>query len=328
MKALILSGGKGTRLRPLTFTCAKQLIPVVNKPIIYYVMDQIQKVGITQTGVIISPETGSDIRQALGDGRRWGMNIQYITQDIPGGLAHAVKTAQPFLGNDPFLMYLGDNLIGQDILPFVSRFGMNGTHAVILLKEVADPRMFGVAQVDADGLIVRLIEKPKDPPSKLAVVGIYLFSPKIHEAIDRIKPSWRGELEITDSIQEMIQLGYKVDSYVLNGWWLDTGKKDDLLEANRVVLDELIQGSIRGKIDDASRISGRVLIEEGAEICDSTIRGPAVIGSGSKIIHSFIGPYTAIGANCRIKNSFVEFSVVLDESCVTGVHRLEESILG
>jgi glucose-1-phosphate thymidylyltransferase len=328
MKALVLSGGKGTRLRPLTFTTAKQLIPVVNKPIIYYVMDQIQKAGIEDVGVIISPETGKDIRDALGNGKRWGFNMSYITQDNPGGLAHAVKTAGKFLGDDPFLMYLGDNLIGQDIRPFVSKLGQGKTEAVILLKEVADPRMFGVAEVDPMGLITRLVEKPKEPKSNLAVVGIYLFTPKIHEAIGRIKPSWRGELEITDSIQELINTGSKVDSYLLHGWWLDTGKKDDLLEANRVVLDEWIEKSIKGKIDQDSKVSGRVMIEQDAEIISSVIRGPAVIGADTKLIHSFVGPYTAIGSRCTIENSSVEFSVILDDARVIRVSRLEESILG
>jgi glucose-1-phosphate thymidylyltransferase len=328
MKALVLSGGKGTRLRPLTFTTAKQLIPVVNKPIIYYVMDQIKHVGITDVGVVIAPETGDSIKEALGSGEKWGLNITYIPQDAPGGLAHAVKTAQPFLGSDTFLMYLGDNLIGEDILPFVQRMGVDGIDSVILLKEVPDPRMFGVAEVDQNGLIVKLVEKPKEPKSNLAIVGIYLFSAKIHDAIARIKPSWRGELEITDAIQEMILSGCKVDSHKLNGWWLDTGKKDDLLEANRVVLDEWITRSIEGKIDEKSKISGRVTIEPGAEIVNSTIRGPVAIGAGSKIVDSFIGPYTAIGSGSLIEESNIDYAVILENAKVSRVHRLEESILG
>jgi len=328
MKALVLSGGKGTRLRPLTFTTAKQLIPVVNKPIIYYVVEQIKRVGITDVGVIISPETGDSVKDSLGDGRRWGIHIDYILQGTPGGLAHAVRTAAPFLGDSAFLMYLGDNLIGQDISPFVAKLGQNGTDAVILLKRVRDPRMFGVAEIDEKGLIQRVVENPAEPKSDLAIVGIYLFSPRIHEAIGRIQPSKRGELEITDSIQELIHMGRKVDSYVLDSWWLDTGKKDDLLEANRVVLDEWIQGAIRGKVDHSSKLSGRVLIEEGAEVISSTIRGPAVIGTGTKVVNSFIGPYTAIGCNCHVENSFVEFAVMLDGSGVERVCRLEESIIG
>jgi glucose-1-phosphate thymidylyltransferase len=328
MKALVLAGGKGTRLRPLTFTTAKQLIPVVNKPIIYYVMEQIQKVGITDVGVIIAPETGGDIRAALGGGERWNMNLTYIPQETPGGLSHAVKTARPFLADDHFLMYLGDNLIGEDIGSFVSKVGTNGTDSVILLKEVPDPRMFGVAEVDENGLILKLVEKPKEPKSNLAIVGIYIFSPHIHDAIDRIKPSWRGELEITDAIQELIHMGYKVDSYRLDGWWLDTGKKDDLLEANRMVLDECINRDIRGKVDDASKISGRVVVEEGAEVIGSTIRGPVVIGAGAKVINAFIGPYTTIGCGAVVENASIEFSVILEETRVSKVTRLEESVLG
>jgi len=328
MKALVLSGGKGTRLRPLTFTTAKQLIPVVNKPIIYYVIEQIQKVGIQDVGVIISPETGQEVKKALADGSRWGIHIQYILQETPGGLAHAVKTAEGFLGKDSFLMYLGDNLIGQNIGPFISKLGENGTEAVILLKKVPDPRMFGVAEIDGHGLITRLVEKPANPKSDLAIVGIYLFSSRIHEAIRRIQPSKRGELEITDSIQELICMGCKVDSFELKGWWLDTGKKDDLLEANRVVLDEWTEGEIRGRVDECSKVSGRVLIEEGAQIISSTVRGPAVIGAGTKVVNSFIGPYTTVGSNCLIDNSFVEFAVMLDGSGVERVCRLEESIIG
>jgi len=328
MKALVLSGGKGTRLRPLTFTTAKQLIPVVNKPIIYYVMEQIQKAGIRETGVIISPETGRDIQQALGTGEKWGMTLTYIPQDMPGGLAHAVKTARPYLGNDHFLMYLGDNLIGEDISPFVSKIGGNGVDSVILLKKVADPRMFGVAEVDEKGRITRLVEKPKEPKSDLVVVGIYLFSPRIHEAIDHIKPSWRGELEITDAIQQLIAMGCRVDSYPLSGWWLDTGKKDDLLEANRVVLDEWVVRGIHGQVDEQSKLSGRVCVEAGAQIVRSTIRGPVMIGAGAKVINSFIGPYTAVGGGAHVEDSALDFSVVLEEARVEHVHRLEESVLG
>jgi len=328
MKALVLSGGTGTRLQPLTFTTAKQLIPVVNKPIIYYVMDQIQRVGLTDVGVIISPETGNSVKEALGTGRRWEMRITYILQERPAGLAHAVKIAEPFLGDDPFLMYLGDNLIGEDICPFISKLGVKGTEAVILLKHVPDPRMFGVAEIDENGSIMRLIEKPKQPVSNLAVVGIYVFSPVIHQAIKRVKPSWRGELEITDAIQEIINMGSHVDSHILKGWWLDTGKKDDLLEANRVVLDEWIKRDVRGKVDQLSTISGRVVVEEGAEIIESTIRGPTVIGADATVVRTFIGPYTSVGTGSRIEDSALEFSMILERANVRKVQLLGDSVLG
>ncbi|MDH7578560.1 MAG: glucose-1-phosphate thymidylyltransferase [Bacillota bacterium] len=327
MKALVLAGGKGTRLRPLTYTIPKQLVPVANRPIIHYVMDQISGVGISDVGVIISPETGSQIKEALAE-NPWRFNFSFILQEEPRGLAHAVMVARDFLGNDPFLMYLGDNLIGQGIEAFVEEFRQSEPEAMILLKEVADPRMFGVAEVDCDGKIRRLVEKPKVPPSNLALVGIYLFSPSIHEAVQEIKPSFRGELEITDAIQKLLDKGKTVRSFILERWWLDTGKKDDLLEANRVVLDELVRESLQGEVDGGSRIAGRVFLAKGARIEGSTVRGPAVIGKGTIVRNSFIGPYTSVGSGCAVEGSALEHAVILDGARIAGVARLEDSVVG
>lgn len=327
MKALVLAGGRGTRLRPLTYTIAKQLVPVANRPIIYYVMDQIASSGIKDVGVIIAPETGSQIQEALSP-NPWGISFTYILQKEPKGLAHAVMVARDFLADEPFLMYLGDNLIGQNIEDFIREFTTAQSDALILLKEVEDPRMFGVVELDRNGNVVRLTEKPKEPPSNLAVVGIYVFAPCIHEAISEIKPSWRGELEITDAIQRLIDKGYKVQNFILKSWWLDTGKKDDLLEANRVVLDEWVERKICGQVDAASKVIGRVVVEENVKVERSVIRGPAVIGEGTSICSSFVGPFTSIGSRCLIENVSIEHAVVLDGAKLYGPQRLEDSIIG
>jgi len=327
MKALVLAGGRGTRLRPLTYTMAKQLVPVANHPIIHYVMEQISSAGIKDVGIIISPDTGGQIKEALA-GNPWGFDFSFILQEEPKGLAHAVMVAQDFLGEDPFLMYLGDNLIGQDIKSFVDEFQTSKPEAMILLKEVENPRMFGVAEVDGAGNVERLIEKPKEPPSNLALVGIYLFSPLIHEAISEIKPSFRGELEITDAIQRLVERDKSVKSFILRRWWLDPGKKDDLLEANRVVLDELVAKEVQGEVDGGSRVMGRVSLAEGARVEGSAIRGPAIIGEGTVIKESFIGPYTSVGSNCIIENTALEHSVILDGAKITDIERLEDSVVG
>ena len=328
MKALILAGGKGTRLRPITNTIAKQLLPVANKPILFYVLDQIVEAGIKDICIIISPETSSHVREAVGNGSHWGARITHILQAEPLGLAQAVTTAKDFLGDSPFLMFLGDNLIDGGVKDFVHQFSTYHPDALILLKEVPDPRLFGVAELNGRGEVIHLVEKPKEPKTNLALVGIYLFTPEIHRAIAEIKPSQRGELEITDAIQRLLDTKKTVRSHILTGWWLDTGKKDDLLEANRVVLDNLLQRDIRGQIDPQSQIVGRVEIKEGARVENSTVRGPVSIGEGCLIKNSFIGPFTSIGANTTVEDSSVEHSVILENSRIYRIERLEDSLIG
>jgi glucose-1-phosphate thymidylyltransferase len=328
LKGLVLSGGKGTRLRPLTHTAAKQLVPVANRPILYYVLDNLLQARIRDVGIIISPETGKAIQEAAGDGNAWGMKFEYILQDEPLGLAHAVKVARPFLGTDPFIMYLGDNLIGSGIGGFREIFEKSNADASILLKKVVNPSSFGIAEVSDDGQVRRLIEKPKAPRSDLALVGIYFFSSKIHEAIDCIRPSLRGELEITDAIQELLEQGCSVLSHQLDSWWLDTGKKDDLLTANSVVLDEWVKRQLLGEIDEASQVNGRVRLGKDSKVIKSTIRGPVVIGDNVQIENSFIGPFTSIGNGCRIFSSVMEHCVLLENARIEYVDRLEDSLVG
>ncbi len=328
MKALILSGGKGTRLRPLTYTTAKQLIPVANRPLLGYVLQHIHDAGIKDVGVIISPDTGGEVKSYIKDGREWKVKVTYIPQAEPAGLAHAVKIARRFLEDDDFIMYLGDNLLSHGVKDAINEFKKYSPDALIFLKEVENPRQFGVAELNKRGHVVRLVEKPANPPSNLALVGVYIFTAKIHEAIDRIKPSPRGELEITDAIQELINMGRKVRSDILEGWWLDTGKKDDFLKANTTVLDGYIKREINGSIDDKSQITGRVRIEKGVKVTKSMIRGPVIIGEGAEIKNSFIGPFTSIGSRVKVINSVVEHSVILNNALVEGIERLEDSIIG
>jgi glucose-1-phosphate thymidylyltransferase len=327
LKGLILSGGAGTRLRPITHTSAKQLVPVANKPVLFYGIEALVDAGVTEIGIIIAPETGEEIREAAGDGSAFGARITYIVQDKPAGLAHAVLTAEEFIGGSPFVMYLGDNLLADGLRGLVSTFREEEPDALILLTPVDDPQSYGVAELDGER-IVRLIEKPKDPPSNLALVGVYLFAPPIFEAARALEPSWRGELEITEAIQSLIEEGKAVRSEVVSGWWKDTGQLADMLEANRLVLEE-IETEIEGEVDDASRVEGRVVVAPGAQLVNSVVRGPAVIGAGARIEDAYIGPYSSIAEDVCVRRSEVEHSIILAGSVVEDLGtRLEASLLG
>lgn len=329
MKALILSGGKGTRLRPLTYTGAKQLVPVANKPILWYGIEALVKTGITDIGIIISPETGEEIEQKTGDGSKFGAKITYIPQDSPDGLAHAVKVAQPFLGDSPFVMYLGDNLIADELDQYLQDFEQEKLDALILLRKVSNPTAFGVAKINEKGEVLELVEKPKNPPSNLALVGIYFFSPEIHEVIKDLKPSPRGELEITDAIQCLIEQKKPVSARELKNWWLDTGKKDDLLEANRIILDTNLTPDHQYNITDKSQIIGRVKIGENTKIINSTIRGPVIIGNNCHLENCFIGPYSSIADDVYLSEIDLEHSVILKSAEVTGIEqRIVDSVIG
>ena len=328
MRGLILSGGAGTRLRPITYTSAKQLVPVANKPILFYGLEDMAEAGITEVGIVIG-DTGDEIMAAVGDGSRWGLTVTYLPQEAPLGLAHCVLIAEDFLRDDDFVMYLGDNLLHQGVKEFVDHFEADRGDAAaqILLCKVPDPQRFGVAELDTRGEVVRLVEKPAEPPSDLALVGIYLFDRHIHEAVRAIQPSARGELEITDAIQWLIDRGHRVRSQVLDGWWIDTGKLTPLLEANRLIL-ETLDRRIAGVVDDASRIDGRVVVQPGAEIIRSTVRGPAIIGEGTRIVDSYIGPFTAVYHDCLVSGSEVEHSVVLEHARIVDAGRLIDSLIG
>ena len=326
MKALVLAGGAGTRLRPITHTSAKQLVPVANKPILFYGLGQIHDAGITDVGIIVG-DTADEIREAIGDGTDLGISATYIPQDEPLGLAHAVLCAADFLGDDDFVMFLGDNLIEGGIGHMVDEFADNDAEAQLLLKRVGDPHRFGVAALHDDGTIDYLVEKPTDPPSDLALVGVYLFRRSILDAARSIEPSDRGELEITDAIQWLLDQGHRVRSSVHEGWWLDTGKKDELLDANRIVLGGLHR-RVDGEVDDASELVGEVVVEPGARIVNSHVRGPAVIGRGSVIEDAYIGPFSSIAADCEIRDCEIEYSVILERCHVSSVGRVEGSLLG
>jgi glucose-1-phosphate thymidylyltransferase len=327
LKGLILSGGRGTRLRPITFTSAKQLVPVANKPVLFYGIEAMAEAGIREVGIIIAPETGDEIRAAAGDGSQFGVAITYIVQDEPAGLAHAVLTAEPFLGASPFVMYLGDNLLQGGMEDLVAQFRAGAAEALILLTPVPDPQNYGVAELGPEGSVVRLVEKPPEPATDLALVGVYMFTPQIHDAARAIKPSGRGELEITDAIQWLVDGGRRVEPHIVKGWWKDTGRLDDMLEANRLILDTL-ERRIDGELHEA-QVDGRVVVEAGARLERATVRGPAIIGAGAVVRDAYIGPYTAIGRHCVIEGAEVEHSILLEGSSVRGLDgRMESSLLG
>jgi glucose-1-phosphate thymidylyltransferase len=326
VKALVLSGGAGTRLRPITHTSAKQLVPVANKPVLFYGLEAIAEAGIDEVGIVVG-DTADEIREAVGDGSRFGTKVTYIPQEAPLGLAHAVLIAQDFLGDDDFVMYLGDNFIVGGITGLVEEFRADRPDAQILLTKVPNPTSFGVAELDGEGRVVGLEEKPKQPKSDLALVGVYLFTPAIHEAVRSIKPSWRGELEITHAIQWLIDEQRDVRSTTISGYWKDTGNVTDMLEVNRSVL-ETVEPLNAGTVDEGSEIIGRVRIEEGARVSGSRIVGPAIIGAGSVVNDAYIGPFTSVSEDCRIEDSEIEYSIVLRGSSVTGVRRVEASLIG
>jgi glucose-1-phosphate thymidylyltransferase len=326
MKGLILSGGKGTRLRPLTYTRAKQLVPVANKPVLFYGIEAIAAAGIREIGIVVG-DTQAEIRAAVGDGSRWGVRVEFIEQDAPRGLAHAVMISEEFIGREPFVVYLGDNLLNRGITHFVEEFALEQPAAQILLARVPDPEMFGVAEL-RDGRVVRLVEKPKEPIGDLALVGVYMFSPDVFESVRRIKPSFRNELEITDAIQNLIDRGLTVRPHIVDGWWKDTGRLDDLLEANRLILDTL-ERRIDGTVDTKSRVEGKVVIESGAVLEASVVRGPAIIGRNAKIVRGYVGPFTSIMNGVEIHDSEIEHSIVLEGATMKGLSsRIIDSLIG
>jgi glucose-1-phosphate thymidylyltransferase len=328
MKALILAGGKGTRLRPLTYTSAKQLVPVANKPVLFFGIESVVAAGIREVGIVVG-ETGDEIRAAVGDGSRFGCKVTYIPQDAPLGLAHAVLIARDFLGDDPFVMYLGDNLIASGITALVEEFRSLGCNSEILLAKVPNPQHFGVAELTAEGKVKRLVEKPREPKSDLALVGVYMFDASIHESVRRIKPSARGELEITDAIQDLVDRGLDVHPHIVRGWWKDTGKLEDMLEANRIVLEALPDERSNGRLEGTSAIEGRVSLGEGVVLRDSLVRGPVVIGAGARLESAFVGPYTSIGERCRLERCEIENSIVLADSEIRDIPlRIDGSLVG
>ncbi|PYR72591.1 MAG: glucose-1-phosphate thymidylyltransferase [Acidobacteria bacterium] len=326
MKGLILSGGKGTRLRPLTYTSAKQLVPVANKPVLFYGIEALAAAGIREIGIVVG-DTQAEIRAAVGDGSAWGVTVTYIEQDAPRGLAHAVLISERFIDGEPFVMYLGDNLLNKGITRFTEEFMRERPAAQILLAHVPDPQMFGVAEL-SDGRVVRLIEKPKEPKSDLALVGVYMFSAAVFESVKRIKPSFRDELEITDAIQDLIDRGLEVRPHIVDGWWKDTGKLEDMLEANRLILDT-IERDIQGCVDAESRVEGKVIIQKGAVVERSVVRGPVIIGAGARIVHAYVGPFTSIATGAEIRDSEIEHSIVLEGSVISDLaNRVEDSLIG
>jgi glucose-1-phosphate thymidylyltransferase len=327
LRGLILSGGKGTRLRPITHTSAKQLVPVANKPVLFYGIEAMAAAGIREIGIIIAPETGEEIKSVAGDGSHFGVQITYILQDEPLGLAHAVLTAEPFLRDAPFVMYLGDNLLQGGIADLVDRFRASEPEALILLTPVPDPENYGVAELNGSNTVKRLVEKPKEPATDLALVGVYMFTPTIHDAARAIEPSPRGELEITDAIQHLVDQGRRVEPHIVTGWWKDTGRLEDMLEANRLILEN-VERRIDGELVE-SQVEGRVVVEAGAKLVRSTVRGPAIIGADARLTDCYVGPYSAIAEGCAIERAEVEHSILLAGSSVSGLDgRMESSLLG
>ncbi len=327
MKGLILSGGKGSRLYPLTYTNAKQLIPVANKPVLVRVIESIRDAGITEIGIVVG-DTAPQIKEAIGRGGKWGVNVTYIHQDQPLGLAHAVKVSGDFLGDDRFVMFLGDNVIQGGISPLIAQFAESEWNSQIVLTRIEHPEHYGVAELNTDGSIKQLIEKPKNPPSNLALVGIYMFDHNVMTAVNAITPSWRGELEITDAIQWLVDNGHAVHPYIHRGWWIDTGQPGDMLEANDLVLEEL-DYKIEGYVDRDSQIGRRVTVQQGAEIINSVVRGPSIIGENTRIVNSYIGPFTSIDKNVVVENSEIEHSMVLENSQISDIEaRIQDSLIG
>jgi glucose-1-phosphate thymidylyltransferase len=326
MKGLILSGGKGTRLRPITYTSAKQLVPVANKPVLFYGLEALAEAGIREIGIVVG-DTQAEIRAAVGDGSRWGVRVTYIEQDAPRGLAHAVLISEPFLGDEPFVMYLGDNLLNHSISRFVEEFDREKPAAQILLARVPDPQMFGVAELD-HGRVVRLVEKPKVPKSDLALVGVYMFGRAVFDSVKRIRPSFRNELEITEAIQDLIDRGLNVRPHIVDGWWKDTGKLEDMLEANRLILDT-ISRHVEGTVDSESRIEGKVIIGKGTTIERSVVRGPVIIGANARVSGAYVGPFTSIGDDVELRDTEIEHSIVLEGAKITDLAtRIEDSLIG
>jgi glucose-1-phosphate thymidylyltransferase len=327
LKSLVLAGGKGSRLRPLTATGAKQLVPLANKPVLMYALEQLVAAGIEEIGIVVG-DTGEQVRVAIGDGSSFGARVTYIPQPAPLGLAHAILTARDWLGDDPFCMFLGDNFLMRGIAPYAAAFTRAECAAQILLKRVADPSAFGVAVLDETGRVLRLVEKPKTPVSDLAIIGVYFFGPEVHPIIDRQQPSARGELEITDAIQGLVDAGYEVRAQTIDDQWIDTGKKDDVLEANRLILATLSR-RIEGNVDADSTLVGEVVIERGATVIGSTIRGPVIVGAGTRIVDAYVGPFTSIGPNCELTGCEIEHSVVLERSAIRHVaRRIADSLIG
>ena len=327
MKGVILHGGSGTRLRPLTYSGPKQLIPIANKPVSQYALEDIASCGVSEVAIILGPTFPELVREHFGDGSKFGVNISYIQQDEPKGIAHAIGLCEDFVGGQDFVVYLGDNMLQRGIGRHASQFHKDSSEAMVLLKEVDDASRFGVAQLDGEGKLVRLVEKPNEPPSRFAVIGVYFFRPSIFESIKLLKPSWRGELEVTDAIQGLVDRGLKVGYSVVEGWWFDTGKKDDILEVNALVLDERAKAEMIGQSTN-SKVSGRVQVAKGSKIINSTIRGPVAIAEDCVIEGSIIGPHTSMGRFCKVKDSNVEHCVLLEGSELDGVERLEESLIG